>query len=147
MSIIMRKWNWWSIFILATATQCEIYCHKEQSSVKVTARFMSSKLLMYPKVSITSFIYAVVDVFSCPISEVSKTYDTHEITKCFVYLLLTDMGSCSLQFLIVWASLVLSASRRLSKWFLFEDRLDISHAFSDKFNAQNPKAKRGGNRG
>ena len=90
-----------SIFILGTATQCEICSHKEQSSVKVTARFVSLKLLMYVKVSVAILIHNVVDVFPFPIREVSKTSDTHEILKCFAYLFHTDTDSCSQQILIV----------------------------------------------
>ena len=74
---------------------------KKQSNMNVTTRFVSSKLLMYAKVSIANFIYDVVDVFCFPNRDVSKMYSPNKILKCFLYLLHTDTGNCSLQFLFV----------------------------------------------
>ena len=80
--------------------------------VNVSSRFISSKFVIYDIVSIPSFAYIVVDVFSFTNSEVSEMCDADKIINCFVYLILT--GNALWNFFLFTTSLVQSARRRLA---------------------------------
>lgn len=86
---------------------------KKQSTIKITARFMSSKLLTYVKVSIAAFIYDVVDVVCFLNREVSEMYSAH---VSFIYFsLIQATVPCS--FFSFATSLVPLMSRRIENWF------------------------------
>ena len=56
---------------------------------------------MSAKVSLKSFIYDIIHVFSFPDEEVWAVYNQYDIEKCFLYLNLTDTDSCSIFFVLV----------------------------------------------
>ena len=58
-------------------------------------------MLMFSKVSLKSFLYDIIDIFCFPDEDVKEIYDKNKIIKCFVYLILTDTDSCSLQFTFI----------------------------------------------
>ena len=58
-------------------------------------------MLMFSKVSLKSFVYDIIDIFCLPDEDVKEIYDKNKIIKCFVYLILTDTVSCSLQFTFI----------------------------------------------
>ena len=58
-------------------------------------------MLMFSKVSLKSFVYDIIDIFCFPDEDVKEIYDKNKIIKCFVYLILTDTDSCSLQFTFI----------------------------------------------
>ena len=74
---------------------------KTNDKVKITTRFIKGKMLMFSKMSIKSFVYDLIDIFCYPDEEVKEIYAKHDIIKGFIYLILTDTGSCSIQFLFL----------------------------------------------
>ena len=58
-------------------------------------------MLMFSKVSLKSFVCDIIDIFCFPDEDVKEIYDKNKIIKCFVYLILTDTDSCSLQFTFI----------------------------------------------
>ena len=74
---------------------------KESDKVKITTRFMEGKMLMFSKTSLKAFVYDLIDCFCFPYEEVQEIDDRNEILRCFIYLILTDTDSCSIQFLFV----------------------------------------------
>ena len=67
-------------------------------TIDVTSRFTKGKMLMFAKVSIKYFVYDLTDVFCFPTEKVRRIYDLYFITKCHLYLNLTDTDSCSIFF-------------------------------------------------
>lgn len=55
---------------------------------------------MFSKVSLQSFIYDVIDGFCFQSKEDKEIYQQNSIIKCFIYLILADADSCSLQFFL-----------------------------------------------
>ena len=53
---------------------------------------------MFPKVSLKSFVYDIIDVFSFSDEEVRAVCNQYDIEKCFLYLNLTDTDSRSMFF-------------------------------------------------
>ena len=74
---------------------------KKNEKVKITTRFIQGKMLMFSKVSLKAFVYNLVDIFCFPDEQVEEIYAVNNIIKCFIYLILTDTDSCSIQFLFV----------------------------------------------
>ena len=74
---------------------------KTNNKVKITTRFIKGKMLMFSKVSLKSFVYNIIDIFCFPDENLKETFDKHNTIKCFVYLILTDTDSCSLQFTFI----------------------------------------------
>ena len=74
---------------------------KTNDKVKITTRFIKGKMLMFSKVSLKSFVYNIIDIFCFPDENLKETFDKHNTIKCFVYLILTDTDSCSLQFTFI----------------------------------------------
>ena len=72
-------------------------------NVKITTRFMKSKMLMLAKTSIISFVYDMIDVFCFPEDnqKLQGIYDKHKREKCFLYQNLTNTDSASLFFLYI----------------------------------------------
>ena len=56
---------------------------------------------MSAKVSLKSFIYDIIHVFSFPDKEVRAVYNQYDTEKCFLYLNLTVTDSCSIFFVFV----------------------------------------------
>ena len=57
-------------------------------------------MLMFAKTSLQIFIYDVIDVLRFPTNQVKVIYQHKRIINYFIYLILTDTGSCSLQFFL-----------------------------------------------
>ena len=74
---------------------------KKNETVKITTRFIKGKMLMFSKVSLKAFVYDLVDIFCFPDEEVEEIYAKNEILTCFIYLILTDTDSCSIQFTFI----------------------------------------------
>ena len=102
---------------------------KKQLSVKVSWRYISSKLLINAKTSLASFIYDCIDTFCFP-----------QIIKVFPYLLMTDTDSGSLEFMVIAEDCCDVGEREmrdiLIKIFLDNDihhMLDLSVEFFEQF--------------
>ena len=121
---------------------------KTNNKVKITTRFIKGKMLMFSKMSIKSFVYDLIDIFSYPDEEVKEIYAKHDILKCFIYLILTDTDSCSIQFLFL-TQLAVRISEHNARKLIFEilllkkgDRLDTSDEFCEQFLCRNEKTKK-----
>ena len=62
---------------------------------------MKGKMLLFSKLSLKSLAYDIIGIFSFPDEEVKEIYERNKIIKTFVYLILTDTDSCSLQFTFI----------------------------------------------
>lgn len=62
---------------------------------------MNRKMLMLAKVTLASFIYGVIDVFSFPNEYVGGIFYKDDIIKCCLYLTLTDTDTAALFFVFV----------------------------------------------
>ena len=58
---------------------------KKNSPAKFTTWFMKGKMLMFSKISLTSFVCDVTNVFCFPDENVKKTFGKYNIQKCFLY--------------------------------------------------------------
>ena len=121
---------------------------KTNDKVKITTRFMKGKMLMFSKLSLRSFVYDIIDIFCFPDLEVKEIYDRHKMIKTFVYLILTDTDSCSLQFTFI-TELESNISEDEARKLIFEilllkkgDRLDTSDEFFDQFFCRNESTKK-----
>ena len=105
-------------------------------------------MLMFSKMSIKSFGYDLIDIFCYPDEEVKEIYAKHDIIKCFIYLILADTDSCSIQFLFL-TRLSSQISEGDARKLIFEilllkkgERLDISDEFYEQFFCRNEKTKK-----
>ena len=121
---------------------------KTNDKVKITTRFMKGKMLMFSNLSLKSFVYDIIDIFCFPDEEVKEIYERNKIIKTFVYLILTDTDSCSLQFTFI-TDLKSSISEDEARKLIFEilllkkgDRLDTSDEFFDQFFCRNKSTKK-----
>ena len=92
---------------------------KTNDKIKITTRFIKGKMLTFSKVSLKSFVYDIIDIFCFPDEDVKEIFDNHKIRKCFVYLILTDTDSCSLQFTFI-TKLSSSISEDEARKMIFE---------------------------
>ena len=121
---------------------------KTNDKVKITTRFIKGKMLIFSKMAIESFVYDLIDIFSYPDEEVKEIYAKHNILKCFIYLILTDTDSFSIQFLFL-AGLSSKISEDNARKLIFEilllkkgDRLDTSDEFYEQFFCRNEKTRK-----
>ena len=54
---------------------------KKETKVNLTTRFLNRKIIMFPKTSIQSFVYDLIDVFMFPDDVVKEIYKKYEIQK------------------------------------------------------------------
>ena len=71
---------------------------KSDMNIDVTLRFMKGKMLMFAKLSIKSFVYDLIDIFSFPNDKIQQIYDYYQMERCFLYQNLTETDSTSLFF-------------------------------------------------
>ena len=121
---------------------------KTNDKVKITTPFIKGKMLMFSKVSLKSFVYDIIDIFCFPDEDVKEIFDKHNIIKCFVYVILTDTDSCSLQFTFI-AKLCSRISEVEARKLIFEivllkkgERLDTSDEFYEQFFCRNKSIKK-----
>ena len=105
-------------------------------------------MLMFSKISLKAFVYDIIDIFSFPDFEVQYIFAQKDIIKCYIYLILTDTDSCSLQFLFL-SNLNCRISEDEARDLVFEilikkleKRLDTSHEFFEKFKCRNKATKK-----
>ena len=66
-----------------------------------STRYINGKMLMFARVSLKSFVYDIIDVFSFPDEEIRAVYNQYDIEKCFLNLNLTDTDSYSMFFVFI----------------------------------------------
>ena len=93
---------------------------KKNEKIKITTRFMKGKMLMLSKISLKSFVYNIIDTFCFPDIEVREIYNMYQIIKAFIYLILTDTDSSSLQFTFI-SELTSSISEDEARNLIFEN--------------------------
>ena len=122
---------------------------EKRTKVNLTTRFLNSKMLMFSKVSIKSFVYDLIDVFMFLNQDVQKIYQKYKINKCYLCENLTDTDSISLFFIFI-CDLNFCIKESDSRNIIFEvmitskvfDRLDLSADFWKQFDVQNKKLKK-----
>ena len=100
-------------------------------------------MLMFAKLSLMSFVYEMLETFYFPDEKVRKIYDEYLIEKVYMYHILTDTDSTSLQFLFISDS-ISDISEKKYREIIFEviiasefyHRFDTSHKSWDKFGLQ-----------
>ena len=60
-------------------------------------------MLIFAKVSLKSFVYDKIDVFSFPDEVVRAVYNQYDIENCFLYLNLTNTNNCLIFFVFVFS--------------------------------------------
>ena len=71
---------------------------KEHNKIGPSTRFSTGKMLTFVKLSLMSFIYELSELFMFPFVKTKAIYDMYSIDFVYVYQLLTDTDSKSLQF-------------------------------------------------
>ena len=71
---------------------------KESNKVNLTTRYLNGKMLMFSQLSIKSFVYELIYVFMFPNEEIIKMYAEFKVDRCYLYQILTDIGSTSIVF-------------------------------------------------
>ena len=54
------------------------------TTVDVSTRFIKGKILMFVKVSLNSFVYDIMDVFTFSDEEARAVYNQYDFEKCFL---------------------------------------------------------------
>ena len=105
-------------------------------------------MLMFSKISLKTFVYDLIDIFCFPDEEVEEIYVKNDILKCFIYLILTDTDSCSIQFLFI-NDLKSQISEDKARNVIFDiiilkigQRIDTRHEFFEKFKCRNKAIKK-----
>ena len=105
-------------------------------------------MLMFSNISLKAFVYDIIDTFSFPDSQIKEIYAQNEIIKCYIYLILADTDSCSIQFLIL-NNLNSRITEDRARYIIFEililkmgQRIDTSHEFYEKFKCRNKEIKK-----
>ena len=105
-------------------------------------------MLMFSKASIRSFVYDLIDIFSFLDNEITEIYARNDIIRCFIYLILTDTDSCSIQILFltdIKSHITENEARKLRFEIILlkiGQRIDTSDDFYAKFLCQNKKIKK-----
>ena len=74
---------------------------KSQTSFRCTTRFLAGRMLMFVKLSLKSFVYDLAELLTFPEETIQAIYDQHQIERVYVFHILTDTDSTSMQFIIV----------------------------------------------
>ena len=64
-------------------------------------RFFSGKMLMFPKVSLESFVYDLTEIFFFLNERTKEIYSYYMIERIFPYSILTDMDSICIFFIFI----------------------------------------------
>lgn len=103
---------------------------------------------MFAKLSLKLFIYSLAELLSFPEENelVRKIYNFYQIKRIFVYQILTDADSTSLQFVVI-SSVQITFTEEQVRDILFEifskteirNRFDKSDKFWERFGVCEPK--------
>ena len=109
---------------------------------------MNGKMFMFAKVSLISFVYDVIDVFTFPNEHVKDVFAKNDIIKCHLYLILTNTDSASIFFVLlsdIHCSITFAKARGLIYQIWTDSkllgRLDFSIKFWVQFHVHNPSRK------
>ena len=122
---------------------------KKRSSIKLTTRFMSGKLIMFAKLSLKSFIYDIIETFCFPDDNVRGIFKKYRIEWVEIFHVLTDTDSTSLKFMFI-SDQISEIPERKYRDIIFEiiassqiyKRFDSSHEFWDIFGARKEQKRK-----
>ena len=117
---------------------------KNSNTIGPSTRFSTGKMLMFANLSLMSFSYELSQAFILPSGKTRAIYDIYSVDFVYVYQLLTDADSTSLQFIFFSKDesrvpekmfrdiifLVITNSKVL-------DSFDISHEFWQQLGVRN----------
>ena len=117
--------------------------------MKPKTRFFSQKMVIFPKISLKSFIHDLTQTLYFLNNRTKEIFGKYIVDRIFPYQVLTDTDSMLLFIIFIWkpeSSIPNSNFRDL----LFEayinneiiNRFDTSHKFWGKFDARNKSLKR-----
>ena len=99
-------------------------------------RFFSGKMLMFPKVSLESFVYDLTEMFFFPNAQTKEIYNYYMIERTFPYSILTDTDSICIFYIFICRQ-ESCASDSVFREVLFEliTKYDVAYRFgtSHKF--------------
>ena len=135
--------------MITESASIKSFAVKKKNEIKVTSRFMSGKLLMFTKLSLKSFIYALVETFYFPSQLVLNIYKKYKIEKIEINHVLTDTDSAALQFIII-SDPNSDIPEPKFREIIFEiivatkiyNRFDSSHEFWNSFGARKISKKK-----
>ena len=123
--------------------------YKKQTMVRVSTRYISSKLLINAKISLASFIYDRIDTFCFRNKETFLIYAQCKIIKVLSYLLMTDTDSGSLEFIVIAENSCDCGEREMRDILLriflnnnIQHKLDLSDQFFAQFNKRNEAVRK-----
>ena len=108
--------------------------------VKIASRLFNQKMLVLSKISLTNFIYHIIDALRFPGDIMRNLYLQSEIIKYLLYLSFTDTDSAALQLDFI-SHLNCAITENHARQLLFKiilaskikDWLDLAHYFSHNF--------------
>ena len=74
---------------------------KPQTNVKCITSFLAGTMLMFAKLSLKCFIYQLAELFMFPRETVQAIYDKYQIERVYVFHILINTDSTSIQFIVV----------------------------------------------
>ena len=101
---------------------------------------------MFAKISLKSFLYDLIETIVFPNKLTKEIYKIHGTDYVYVYQILTDTDSTSLEFIIVCEEKSQTKDREYRD-VIFEDRdfikrFHTSHEFWSKFNVRNETTRK-----
>ena len=122
---------------------------KKQTMVRVSIRYISSKLLIKTKISLASFICDCIDTICLSNEETSLIYALYKIIKVLPYLLITGTDSSSLEFIVIAEDSCDCGEREMRDILLriffdndIQHKLDLSVKFFVPFNKRNEAVRK-----
>ena len=111
-----------------------------------STRFSTVKMLMFAKLSLKSFIYERSETFMFPSKKTRVIYDMYCIDFIYLYQILADTDSTSLQF-VIFSKDNSKVPEKMFRDILFLvivkskvlDRFNVSHEFWRQFNVRDEK--------
>ena len=74
---------------------------KNRNEIKITAQFMSGKLLIFTKLYLKSFIYDLIETFCFPQKEIVELYKKYLIEQAEILHIITSTDSTAIPFIFI----------------------------------------------
>ena len=108
-------------------------------------------MLIFAKLSLKSFIYDLTETFMFRNKKTRAIYGECQIDYVYVYQILTDTDSTSLEF-VIFCKLENKIPEKMFREILFKvivnnkilERFDVSHEFWEQFGVRDPKTQKRG---
>ena len=120
----------------------------KRTTIFTHERYIGSCIPAESKISITSFVHQLIEIFYLPDDDLTSIFNKYQINHLYLYLLFTDTDSCCIQYVT-----------QLKKEGVYEDkevqlvlkvyiatkisaRLDKTHPYYKQFNIHSPDEKK-----